>query len=160
MNMSTSYVVLSLSSFTPFSYSPPPLRLPVRRQAEYQVRINSPEALAAAAAKAAADAALEAEAPVHESNDWGISVSCGDGDGAGQGGDGTTGSSASNGDGSAAPSAGAGRDYRASSGLAEGLQFAMPEGGGIGEAQLQAEGIGQLDAGVDDLMAQLAALSK
>ena len=45
-----------------------------RRQAEYQVRVNSPEALAAAAAKAAEEAALAAAAPVHESNDWGIQV--------------------------------------------------------------------------------------
>ena len=36
----------------------------------------------------------------------------------------------------------------------------MPASGGVDEATLRAEGIGHLDAGVDDLMAQLAALSK
>ena len=112
--------------------------------------MNSPEALAAAAAKAAAEAAIEAEAPVHESNDWGISVSHNDDDG-----DGGSAGSASGGHHTvtaAARSQGGGS-------LAEGLQFAMPQGGGIGAAQLQAEGIGHLDAGVDDLMAQLAALN-
>jgi hypothetical protein len=43
--------------------------------------------------------------------------------------------------------------------LAEGLQFSMPESGGIDETKLKAEGIGEIDAGVQDLMAQLAALS-
>ena len=55
--------------------------------------------------------------------------------------------------------------------LSEGLQLfsmqkkkerknCMPASGGVDEATLRAEGIGHLDAGVDDLMAQLAALSK
>ena len=42
--------------------------------------------------------------------------------------------------------------------LAEGLQFSMPESGGVDAATLAAEGVGKVEADVGDLMAQLAAL--
>ena len=41
---------------------------------------------------------------------------------------------------------------------AEGLEFSMPHQGGVDQAQIDAEGIGEVKEGVDDLMAQLAAL--
>lgn len=55
-----------------------------------------------------------------------------------------------------AASGGAGQE----SGLAEGLRFELPASSGIDAARLQAEGIGHVEEGMDDLMAQLNALSR
>jgi hypothetical protein len=41
-----------------------------------------------------------------------------------------------------------------------GLQFDLPHHGGVGEELLNSQGIEATEAGVDDLMAQLAALNK
>ncbi|GAX75259.1 hypothetical protein CEUSTIGMA_g2704.t1 [Chlamydomonas eustigma] len=123
----------------------------VKRQALYKELMSSPVALAAAAAKAAAEAELEATAPVHEENEWGIEVEADVVGAVGQSAAGGNSGPAHNGLSTCSGVAG--------QSLAEGLQFSMPESSGIDEAKLKAEGIGELDAGVNDLMAQLAALS-
>lgn len=43
--------------------------------------------------------------------------------------------------------------------LPTGLQYAMPDRGGVSSETLQAEGIGEVDTGIDDLMSQLNALN-
>lgn len=119
-----------------------------QRQAEWAA--CAPEREAAAAATAAEAAAAEAAAgPLHESNEWGIEVM------ADEGADETAVGGSGSGSGPAAtpapPAGGAA--------LPEGLQFSMPVSGGVDAAALAAEAVPETDAGVDDLMAQLAGLT-
>jgi hypothetical protein len=44
--------------------------------------------------------------------------------------------------------------------LAEGLQFSMPAQQSVDAATLQAQGVGKVEAGVEDLMSQLSSLNK
>lgn len=111
-----------------------------QRQAEWAVGAPA-RAVAAAAAAAEAAAAEAAAGPLHESNDWGIEVTADEGEG-----------DVSSG---AAPAA-AGQQQQQ---LPEGLQFSLPAGGGMDAAALAAEAVQATEAGVDDLMAQLAQLS-
>ncbi|KAL4424062.1 hypothetical protein ABPG75_001363 [Micractinium tetrahymenae] len=118
-----------------------------QRQAEWAAR--APEREAAAAAAAAEAAAAEAAAgPLHESNEWGIEVVA-DTDGEDVGSNGGSGSTSA----AAAPAPATGGDA-----LPEGLQFSMPAAG-VDAATLAADALPETDAGVDDLMAQLAGLT-
>lgn len=120
-----------------------------QRQAEWAAR--APEREAAAAAAAAEAAAAEAAAgPLHESNEWGIEVVSDDGDAEEAGAGGSSKGLAA----AAAPAPAAG-----SAALPEGLQFSMPTAGSVDAAALAAEAVPETNAGVEDLMAQLAGLT-
>ena len=82
----------------------------------------------------------EEEGPVHESNEWGIEVVGDAGAGAGGGG----------------PAQQQAQQQQQE--LPEGVEYSMPVERGVDEETLRREAVGATDAGVDDLMAQLAAL--
>eukprot|EP00887_Chlorella_sp_A99_P004911 scaffold4.g4911.t1 len=137
------------------------------RQAQWAAGAGARAAAAAAAAVAAAAAAADNEGPLHADNEWGIEVVADRDSEEAPAAEAATGAAGAAGAGAGAAqqdrrrrsggaSAGAGGARAA---LPEGVEFAMPAGGGVAAEVLAREGLEATEAGVDDLLAQLQALS-
>jgi len=114
----------------------------VALQGVVMLRKQTPEAVAAARAKLEEELRVEAEVPVHDTNDWGIQVMP------------EPAETSSIPQGDSSTEKGMGQQ------LAAGLEFSMPAQQAVSAATLQAEGVGEIETGVDDLMAQLSALNR